>query len=62
MNEENTEMITIRAYNPITNTYYNREVEKVEEVRELTEIEEMQDYILDLDMRVIEIELLGSEE
>ncbi len=51
----------IRVYDAKTNTYYTKKVPHVEPVEEvIITQEDIMDYMLDIDMRLIELEYLGG--
>lgn len=52
---------TIRVYDAVRNIYYNKQVPHVEPVEEVVVTQEdIMDYMLDMDMRLIELEYLGG--
>ena len=52
---------TIRVYDAVNNIYYDKQVPHVEPVEEANVTnDDLMDYMLDLDMRLIELEFLGG--
>ena len=52
---------TIKVYDAVRNIYYDKQVPHVEPVEEIVvTTEDIMDYMLDMDMRLIELEFLGG--